>query len=141
MSVVLLAKSEVQSVLAIPFYLSSVSAGFPSPAQDYVEKTLDLNELLITRPSATYFVRAEGDSMIGAGIHDGDVLIVDRSLTAKHGDVVIAALQGELTVKQLELKPMCRLLPCNPRYKPIRIQDGNDLELFGVVTNVIHSFR
>jgi DNA polymerase V len=141
MSAVLLAKHEVHSVLQIPFFLSAVSAGFPSPAQDYVEKTLDLNELLISRPAATYFVRAEGDSMIGAGIHDGDILIVDRSLTAKQGDIVIAALQGELTVKQLELNPVCRLLPCNPRYQPIQIREGVELELFGVVTNVIHPFR
>ncbi|MFY0677774.1 MAG: translesion error-prone DNA polymerase V autoproteolytic subunit [Neptuniibacter sp.] len=141
MSVVLLAKHEVCSALKIPFYLSAVSAGFPSPAQDYVEKTLDLNELLISRPSATYFVRAEGDSMLGAGIHSGDILIVDRSLTAKHEDIVIAALQGELTVKQLMLHPVCQLLPRNPRYKPIVLKEESDLELFGVVTNVIHNFR
>ena len=141
MSAVLIAKSEIGSELKIPFYLSAVSAGFPSPAQDYVEKTLDLNELLISRPSATYFVRAEGDSMLGAGIHDGDILIVDRSLTAKHGDVVIASLQGELTVKRLALYPSCQLLPSNKRYKPIPIKEESDLELFGVVTNVIHQFR
>jgi DNA polymerase V len=141
MSAVLIAKSEIGLELKIPFYLSAVSAGFPSPAQDYVEKTLDLNELLISRPSATYFVRAEGDSMLGAGIHDGDILIVDRSLTAKHGDVVIASLQGELTVKQLALYPSCQLLPRNKRYKPIPIKEESDLELFGVVTNVIHQFR
>ncbi|MGB0205414.1 MAG: translesion error-prone DNA polymerase V autoproteolytic subunit [Neptuniibacter sp.] len=141
MSAVLIAKSEIGSELKIPFYLSAVSAGFPSPAQDYVEKTLDLNELLISRPSATYFVRAEGDSMLGAGIHDGDILIVDRSLTAKHGDVVIASLQGELTVKQLALYPSCQLSPRNKRYKPIPIKEESDLELFGVVTNVIHQFR
>lgn len=141
MSVVMLGQSEIHSTLNIPFFLSSVSAGFPSPAQDYVEKTLDLNELLIQRPAATYFVRAEGDSMIGAGIHDGDILIVDRSLSAKHGDIVIASLQGELTVKQLELRPCCRLLPRNSRYPPIMIPEGESLELFGVVTNVIHALR
>ncbi|MCP4597172.1 translesion error-prone DNA polymerase V autoproteolytic subunit [Neptuniibacter sp.] len=141
MSVVFLGQSELKTTLKMPFFLSTVSAGFPSPAQDYVEKTLDLNELLIQRPAATYFVRAEGDSMQEAGIHSGDILIVDRSIDACHGDIVIAALQGELTVKQLELKPVCRLLPCNPRYRPIVIPEGSDLELFGVVTNVIHSFR
>ena len=141
MSVVMLGQSELRSAFKIPLFLSSVSAGFPSPAQDYVEKTLDLNELLIQRPAATYFVRAEGDSMIGAGIHSGDILIVDRSLTAKEGDIVIAAVEGELTVKQLQLKPVCRLLPRNNAYRPITIAEGSDLELFGVVTNVIHGLR
>lgn len=141
MSVILIAQSDVRSVLSIPLFLSSVSAGFPSPAQDYIEKTLDLNELLIQRPAATYFVRVEGDSMIDAGIHHADILIVDRSLTAKHGDVVIACLEGEWTVKQLELRPVCQLVPRNPRYKPIILSDESDLSLFGVVTNVIHSVR
>lgn len=140
MPVALLGQSEIRGTLQIPFFLSSVSAGFPSPAQDYIEQSLDLNELLIQRPAATYFVRVEGDSMTGAGIHDGDVLIVDRSLTARHNDIVIASLEGELTVKQLELKPVCRLVPRNPRYAPIPVPEEG-LELFGVVTNVIHSVR
>lgn len=141
MTAILLSRSALHSSINIPFFLSSVSAGFPSPAQDYIEKTLDLNELLIERPSATYFVRVEGESMIEAGIHHDDILIVDRSLTAKHGDIVIASVQGELTVKQLELQPSCRLMPRNPRYHPIVISEGCELELFGVVTNVIHSVR
>lgn len=141
MSAILLARSDVGFALNIPFFLSSVSAGFPSPAQDYIEKTLDLNELLIQRPAATYFVRVEGDSMIEAGIHHTDILIVDRSLSAKHGDIVIASVEGELTVKQLELQPTCRLVPRNRNYKPIVLPEGSELELFGVVTNVIHSVR
>lgn len=141
MSAILLAQSEVGFALKIPLFLSSVSAGFPSPAQDYIEKTLDLNELLIQRPAATYFVRVEGDSMIEAGIHHADILIVDRSLSAKHGDIVIASVEGELTVKQLELQPTCRLMPRNRNYKPIVLPEGSELELFGVVTNVIHSVR
>ena len=141
MSATLLSRSAVHSSLKIPFFLSSISAGFPSPAQDYIEKTLDLNELLIQRPAATYFLRVEGDSMLEAGIHHDDILIVDRSLTAKHGDIVIASVQGELTVKQLELNPRCRLVPRNPRYQPILITEASELEVFGVVTNVIHSVR
>lgn len=141
MCVTLLGKSEIHSTLNIPFYLSSVSAGFPSPAQDYIEKVLDLNELLIQRPAATYFVRASGDSMREAGINDGDILIVDRSLQAKHDDIVIAALDGELTVKQLQLKPIYQLLPRNPAYKPIILNEAETLELFGVVTYVVHNFR
>lgn len=140
-SAMLLGQCKIGIKLNIPFYLSSVSAGFPSPAQDYVEKVLDLNELLIRRPAATYFVRASGDSMCDAGINEGDVLIVDRSLQAKEGDIVIAALEGELTVKQLQLKPSCQLLPRNSAYHPIMISEADTLELFGVVTYVVHSVR
>lgn len=141
MSVVMLGQSELRSAFEIPLFLSPVSAGFPSPAQDYVETTLDLNELLIQRPAATYFVRADGDSMLEAGIHSGDILVVDRSLEARQGDIVIASVEGELTVKELQLSPFCSLLPRNPAYRPIVIPDGAALELFGVVTNVIHAFR
>ncbi len=125
----------------VPLFEDRVPAGFPSPAADHVEKALDLNELLVQRPAATYFVRAEGDSMIEAGIHPGDILVVDRSLEARHGDVVIAAVDGELTVKRLELRPRTRLLPANPAYRPIELREGEALELFGVVTSVIHSLR
>jgi DNA polymerase V len=125
----------------IPLYQDFVPAGFPSPAQDYVERALDLNELLVKRPSATYFVRAQGDSMIDAGIFPGDILVVDRSLEARHGDVVIACLNGELTVKRLETRPHSRLVPMNKAYAPIDIPEDADLELFGVVTNVVHSLR
>jgi DNA polymerase V len=124
-----------------PLYLERVSAGFPSPAQDYVEQALDLNELLVKRPAATFFVRAEGDSMIEAGIFPDDLLVVDRSLRACDGDTVIAGFNGELTVKQLQLRPVPRLVPCNCNYAPIEIPEGADLEILGVVTNVIHHLR
>ena len=97
------------------YYTERVPAGFPSPAQDYIEQTLDLNELCISHPAATFFVRVEGESMTGAGIFPNDILVVDRSLTARHGDIVIASLEREMTVKQLHLKPEpVRLLACNP---------------------------
>ena len=89
--------------LAIPLFMECVSAGFPSPAQDYVEQTLDLNELCIKHPASTFFVRVEGDSMIEAGIYPNDILVVDRPVQAEHCDIVIAGLHGELTVKELEL--------------------------------------
>lgn len=127
--------------LAIPFFLDRVPAGFPSPAQDYVEQTLDLNELCIKHPAATFFVRAEGDSMIEAGIYPNDILVVDRSLQAVHGDIVIASVHGELTVKQLELKPKTRLLPRNNAYHPIEISESSELEVFGVVTNVVRNIQ
>lgn len=127
--------------LDIPMFLESVAAGFPSPASDYCERTLDLNELCIQKPAATYFVRAQGDSMIDVGIFSGDVIVVDRSLTARHGDIVIASLNGELTVKKLELQPQTRLVAMNSNYADIIIPEGADLEIFGVATNVIHSLR
>ncbi|MFO7813322.1 MAG: translesion error-prone DNA polymerase V autoproteolytic subunit [Pelovirga sp.] len=127
--------------LNIPLFLDRVPAGFPSPASDYCERSLDLNELCITKPAATYFVRAQGESMLDAGIFPGDVLVVDRSLEARHGDVVIAEYGGELTVKRLELKPTVRLMPMNKKYLPLVIPEGEDLQIFGVVTTVIHSLR
>jgi DNA polymerase V len=127
--------------LKIPLFSEAVSAGFPSPAQDYVEKALDLNELCIKRPAATFFVRVEGDSMIQAGIYAGDILVVDRSVTAEHGDTVIVAIHGEMTVKELELRPTVRLVPRNPAYSAVEIPEGTALDIFGVVTNVIRNIR
>lgn len=129
-----------QSV-ALPLYTEPVSAGFPSPAQDHIERTLDLNELCIEHPAATFFVRADGTSMIEAGIHPGDVLVVDRSLQARHGDIVVASLFDEFTVKQLQLGNPPRLLPRNKDLQPITIPEGADLEIIGVVTFVLHSLR
>lgn len=127
--------------ISLPLYLERVAAGFPSPAQDYVEQALDLNTLLVKRPAATFFVRAEGDSMIEAGIFPDDLLVVDRSLRACDGDTVIAGFNGELTVKQLQLRPTPRLVPRNASYAPIEIPEGADLEILGVVTSVIHHLR
>jgi len=127
--------------LALPLFAARVPAGFPSPAQDYIERTLDLNELCIAHPAATYYVRAMGDSMIEAGIHDGDLLVVDRAVEAKHGDVVIAEVCGEFTVKELSLTPNIRLLPRNAAYAPIDLTGSDELVLFGVVTCVIHALR
>jgi DNA polymerase V len=127
--------------LGIPMFSDAVPAGFPSPATDYCERKLDLNELCIQSPAATYFVRAQGDSMIDAGIFSGDVLVIDRSIDASHGDIVIASVNGELTVKLLETKPQTRLVPMNSQYAPIVLPEGTNLEIFGVATNVIHSLR
>lgn len=124
--------------LEIPLFLSPAACGFPSPAQDYVEQTIDLNQLCIAHPAATYYVRAAGDSMVEHGIHDGDMLVVDRSNKPVHGSVVVAAVDGEFTVKQLQLSPSVCLLPGNPAYRPIHFSDGQHLEIFGVVTFVIH---
>lgn len=125
----------------IPFMGGAVMAGFPSPAEQYVERALDLNELLVAKPTATYFVRAEGDSMEGAGIHAGDLLVVDRSLEAGDGAVVIACVDGEFTVKTLRKgRGGVRLEAANPAYKPIRLGGEMELQVFGVVTAAIHRF-
>ncbi|NVK75810.1 UV protection and mutation protein [Marinomonas sp. CT5] len=121
----------------IPLYVESVSAGFPSPAQDFVERTLDLNELCIPHPMSTFFVRAQGESMVDVGIYSGDVLVVDRSLTARHGDIIIASIHGEMTVKMLELKPEVLLRPKNKAYAAIPITEESEFEVFGVVTSVV----
>lgn len=123
----------------LPFYTEKLSAGFPSPASDYMEKALDLNEYLIKNPSATFFVEITGDSMINAGIHSGDILIVDRSLEAKHNRIVVAVLNGEFTVKRLSWqKGKIKLIPENPAYDPIEIKEGTEFEIWGVATTVIH---
>lgn len=135
----------------------SVVAGFPSPAEQYLEPPLDLNALLVKRPAATYFVRVEGDSMINAGINPGDLLVVDRSLTPVDGDIIIASVDGEFTVKRLRVegngelgigngkkravKKRYVLEPGNDKYPVIRIDDGHELDYFGMVTAVIHRFK
>jgi DNA polymerase V len=124
----------------LPLFLESVSAGFPSPAEDYVEGRLDLNDFLIRNPSATFFVRVTGDSMIDAGIYSGDILVVDRSLNPKNSSIVIAVIDGELVVKRLGMqKNKLYLLPENRKYEPIEITQEMNFEVWGIVTTVIHS--
>lgn len=126
---------------ALPLYLSKVSAGFPSPAENDIADKLDLNEYLIKHPAATFLVRANGDSMIQAGIHENDILIVDRSLRPSDGKIVIAAIDGQLTVKRLKKTQDGKMLLAaeNPAYAPVEIREENDFLIWGVVTNVIHA--
>ena len=124
----------------LPLYGCTVKAGFPSPADDYIETYLDLNTHLIQHPSATFFLKASGDSMINAGINSGDLLIVDRSVEATHDKIVIAAIDGELTVKRLsKTAGRIQLLPENDNYPAIDITSESDLIIWGVVTFVIHT--
>ncbi|MBW2505916.1 MAG: translesion error-prone DNA polymerase V autoproteolytic subunit [Deltaproteobacteria bacterium] len=123
-----------------PLFLSGVSAGFPSPADDYLDRNLDLNEHLVKNPAATFFVRVAGDSMTGAGINDNDILVVDRSLDPCSGSIVIAAVNGELTVKRLlKNKNSCRLIAENPAYPDLEVNEETPLEIWGVATYAIHS--
>ena len=126
--------------MKIPFALSPICAGFPSPATDYIDKSLDLNEYIVKHPTSTFYVRSSGDSMIGAGIHNGDILVVDRSLKAVSGNIIIAILDGEFTVKRLSIKnENVFLISENDLYPNISIHEGIDFEIWGVVTTVIHS--
>ena len=132
---------EHKSTIRRPLFLSGVSAGFPSPADDYVDRKLDLNELLIKNPAATFFVRVAGESMIGAGIQHDDILVVDRSQEPAGGNIVIAVYNGELTVKRLiHDKNGSRLVAENPNYPPLEITEESGCEIWGVVTSVVHQF-
>ncbi len=126
----------------LPLFASRIPAGFPSPADDYVEARLDLNELLVQRQEATYFLRVKGDSMQGAGIHPGDLIVVDRSIEAQDGSVVVAEVDGALTIKRLRLgNGAPELHPDNPAYPVIRFKEGQELRIWGVVTSSVHTVR
>ncbi|MGC2596344.1 MAG: translesion error-prone DNA polymerase V autoproteolytic subunit [Rhabdochlamydiaceae bacterium] len=125
--------------MSLPIYLESVQAGFPSPAENYLDKTLDLNELLITHPAATFFVRVAGDSMQNGGISSGDILIVDRSIEATDNRIIVAIVGGEFTVKRLKMgEGRISLVPENPAYPILEIKEESDFQVWGVVTYVIH---
>lgn len=127
--------------LALPLFSNSVQAGFPSPADDHVEKRLDLNDYLIKQADATFFVRIVGDSMIDAGIFEGDIAVVDRARLASLGDTVLAVIDGEFTIKVFHSengKPV--LLPANPAFSPIKIKEGMNFEIWGVVTGTVRKF-
>ena len=128
------------SNLRLPLILNRVPAGFPSPAEDFVEGSLDLNDY-IEHPAATYFVKAEGDSMIGAGIYDGDLLIVDRSIEPKNGSIVIASVMGDLTIKRLKrnLQGKWLLVPENPDYPIIPLVEES--QIWGVVQNSVRNLE
>ncbi|MEL6930345.1 MAG: translesion error-prone DNA polymerase V autoproteolytic subunit [Cyanobacteria bacterium J06600_6] len=130
---------KIQAKRALDLYGCAVSAGFPSPAEDYIEGKLDLNQHLIPHPLATFFVRVSGDSMLGAGIHSGDLLIVDRSLEARDGTIIIAVVNGELLVKRLNYRNQQPYLVAeNSEYAELEITEAMEFQIWGVVTSVIH---
>ena len=138
----LVKKHKDNSLETVPYILSRISAGFPSPADDYIENNLSISELLIKNQLSTFLMKASGESMIEAGINDGDVLVVDRSLEARSRDIVIAIFEGNLTVKRLIIKAdgSAILKAENPLYKNILISEYTELEIWGVVTSAIHQF-
>ncbi|KAF3361930.1 Protein UmuD [Chlamydiales bacterium STE3] len=123
----------------LPEFVSAIQAGFPSPAEDYIERSLDLNELMVKHPAATFFVRVEGDSMKDAHIQSGDILVVDRALEPTNGKIVVAIVNGEFTVKRLKIaKDGVFLVPENNAYPALKIHSETDFQVWGVVTYVIH---
>lgn len=137
-----IANTENTNPKELPLFLTTVTAGFPSPADDYVDKKINLHEYLIRNNAATFFLKAHGESMINAGIYDGDLLIVDRSIEAAHNKIVIAAIDGELTVKRLiRRKNQVVLAPENPDYPEFDITLKEHIHIWGVVTYAIHKVQ
>lgn len=125
--------------LALPIFSTSIAAGFPSPADDYIEQQLDLNQFMVKHPSATFFVRVEGESMRDAGIQSGDILVVDRSIAPAHGKIVVAVIDGEFTVKRMVIeRDALFLAPENPAYSRLQVSPDSQFQVWGVVTYVIH---
>lgn len=131
--------ADLSTAIELPLYSNTISAGFPSPADDFLEQKLDLNKHLIKNPTATFLIRVNGVSMINAGISDGDILIVDRSLQAVSGNIVIGVINGEFTVKRILKKGKKLFLqPENENYKPVEITEEMSFTIWGVVTYTIH---
>jgi DNA polymerase V len=126
----------------LPLVQARVPGGFPSPAEDYLEGTLKLDELLVKHPAATFLMRVEGDSMIGAGIHDGDLIVVDRAIEPATGKIVVAVLDGAFFVKRIVVRgEQCFLCSENPKFKDVEVGEWASLDVWGVVTNVIHALK
>lgn len=128
--------------LELPFSLACVPAGFPSPAEDYLENSLDIAKYLVKRPKATFFMRVTGDSMVGAGIHDGDMIVIDRADQVKDGSIVVARLNDEFVVKRFRLidgRPW--LCSANEAYEPIEVTEDTNFEIWGRVTFAITTLR
>ena len=136
---------EFDSELPLQYADGGVFAGFPSPAQDYMDRSLDFNREIIMHPAATFYAKVKGQSMEGAGIDSGDILVVDRALDPRDGDIVVACINGEFTLKYIDLSKkeegiVC-LRPDNDRYEPIYLKEGDELVVWGVVSSVIKRFR
>ena len=135
-------KTEINKELYLDLYATYISAGFPSPAEDFSELSISLDKHLIQNPSATFMAYANGNSMVDAGIHHGDILIIDRSLNANDSDIIIAVLNGEFTVKQLSIiNEDIFLMPQNTKYSPVKVSAEMDFEVWGIVTYSIRKHR
>lgn len=134
-------KTDVSSYLKLPFVANGISAGFPSPADDFLDINIDLNKYLIKNPTTTFYGRVSGNSMIDAGINDGDLLIIDKSLEPKNNKIAVCFIDGDFTVKRIQIeKDIIWLIAENKEYKPIKVTKDNDFVIWGIVTNVIKQF-
>lgn len=135
-------RADTVSELVLPYADQGIKAGFPSPAQDYMDLSIDLNRELIRNPSATFYGRVKGDSMQDAGVTEGDVLVIDKSLEPSDGDMAVCFLDGEFTLKFIKIeKDVIWLVPANERYEPIRVTSANDFVIWGIVTYTIKNNR
>lgn len=133
----ILYSADLSSELELLFADQGIRAGFPSPAQDYMSDSIDLNQELIRHPATTFYARAVGDSMKGCGIDDGDLLVIDKAIDPQEGDIVVAYIDGEFTLKKVKLEPdgnCLWLIPANDEYPPIKVTDENDFIIWGVLT-------
>lgn len=134
--------ANTETALSLPFFNGGVSAGFPSPAEDFLENELDFNAAFIKHPSATFYAKVKGNSMKDAGISNGDIMVIDRSLEPNNGDIAVCYLDGEFTVKTIMIeKDAVWLVAQNEQYEPIRVTEENELIIWGIVINVIKTFR
>jgi DNA polymerase V len=132
---------DTNEILAIPLVEGGISAGFPSPAQDFLDIAIDLNKELIKNPATTFYTRVNGDSMKDVGIDSGDLVIIDKSLTPENGKIAVCYVDGEFTMKKIKLeKDCCWLLPANKNYKPIKVTEDNNFIIWGIVIHLIKSF-
>jgi DNA polymerase V len=130
-----------ETILELPVISSGISAGFPSPAMDFIDLTIDMNKHLVKHPSATFYGRVKGMSMKDAGIHDGDLLVIDKSLQPKNNKIAVCYIDGDFTVKRIKIENDCIwLIPENEIYKPIKVTNENDFIIWGIVTHVIKAF-
>ncbi|MCB0485187.1 MAG: translesion error-prone DNA polymerase V autoproteolytic subunit [Flavobacteriaceae bacterium] len=138
MSKITLYKASTKGKLKLPIVENGISAGFPSPAEDFLDSVIDLNKELIKNPDATFFGRVKGYSMKNAGLNNGDLLIIDKSLEPTNGKIAVCFIDGEFTVKRIKIeKNICWLIPENDDYKPIKVTPDNDFLIWGIVTTVI----
>lgn len=135
-------KADTDTQLVLPIADGGIKAGFPSPAQDFMYLSIDLNKELVKHPSSTFYGRVSGDSMIDAGIYDGDILIIDKSLEPKDGDMAVCFIDGEFTIKYIKIEEkVIWLVPANANYKPIKVTEDNDFLIWGIVTYSIKKQR
>ncbi len=133
--------ASTETALPLPFIEEGIKAGFPSPANDFIDASIDLNKELIKNPSSTFFGRVNGDSMQDYGIHDGDLLVIDKSLEPRDGKIAVCYIDGEFTIKKIKVeKDYCLLMPANKKYRPIKVTPDNEFIVWGIVIHVIKTF-